>query len=488
MLVVKNTVMKNFASSLFSAILGGALVFGATEYYQSTKTSGIGTQEKAPIHLTRSGSASTAGVDFTEAAEKSLHAVVHIKTIVKQVNNLAYDPFAELFFGPQRRQQTYESMSSGSGVIISENGYIVTNNHVIANASEIEVTLNDKRVYKANLVGADPSTDVAVLKIDEKELPFLAYGNSDEVKVGEWALAVGNPFNLYSTVTAGIISAKGRNNILNGNNRLIESFIQTDAAVNPGNSGGALVNTLGELIGINTAIASNNGTYQGYAFAVPVNIVKKVVSDLVEFGTVQRAYIGVNVKEIDARFAAEQKIKRIKGIYVSGLLDGGSAADAGIKEGDIITAIHQVPVNSFSELQEQVSRYRPGDRISVSIERDGKEMNLPVILKTFDNTTKLVKKNEQKKQAIIALGAALSSLSEDELIDLKTDTGVRIDVIGSGKLAQVGIQEGFIITAIDKKKVASAAEVKALLESKRGNVLIEGFYTNGMRASYSFGL
>lgn len=480
--------MKHFTSSLFSAILGGALVFGATEYYRSTKTSGIGLKDSTPVQLVRTGSSAATGVDFTEAAEKSLHAVVHIKTIVKQVNNLAYDPFAELFFGPQRRQQTYESMSSGSGVIISENGYIVTNNHVIANASEIEVTLNDKRVYKANLVGADPSTDVAVLKIDEKDLPFLAYGNSDAVKVGEWALAVGNPFNLYSTVTAGIISAKGRNNILNGNNRLIESFIQTDAAVNPGNSGGALVNTMGELIGINTAIASNNGTYQGYAFAVPVNIVKKVVSDLVEFGTVQRAYIGINVKEIDARFAAEQKIKQIRGIYVSGLLDGGSAADAGIKEGDIITAIQQVPVNSFSELQEQVSRYRPGDKISVTLERGGKELNLPVILKTFDNTTKLVKKNEMKNQNVVALGASLATLSDDELLELKTDAGVRIDQIGTGKLAQVGIQEGFIITAIDKKKVDNATEVKKILETKRGSVLIEGFYTNGMRASYSFGI
>jgi len=480
--------MKHFANSLFSAMVGGGIVLGVFTFTHSDTQKPTTLTDPTPIQLTRSGSSGAVGVDFTEAAERSLPAVVHIKTIVKQVNNLAYDPFAELFFGPQRRQQTFESMSSGSGVIISEDGYIVTNNHVIANASEIEVTLNDKRVFKAELVGADPSTDVAVLKIDEKQLPYLAYGNSDAVKVGEWALAVGNPFNLYSTVTAGIISAKGRNNILNGNNRLIESFIQTDAAVNPGNSGGALVNTAGELIGINTAIASNNGTYQGYAFAVPVNIVKKVVSDLVEFGTVQRAYIGINVKEIDAKFAAERSIKQIKGIYVSGLLDGGSAADAGIKEGDILLAIHQVPINSFSELQEQVSRYRPGDKINVTLERNGKEMNIPVTLKTFDNTTKLVKKNAFKKTGVLALGALLEDLDEEELIQMKTENGIRINKIGSGKLAQVGIQEGFIITAIDKKKVDKADDVRQILENKRGTIQIEGFYTNGMRASYSFGL
>lgn len=234
--------------------------------------------EKASLYkLTNytGSSVGSANMDFTMAAEKSVNSVVHIKTISEQVNNLAYDPFAELFFGPQKRQQTFIQQGSGSGVIISEDGYIVTNNHVISNSDKIEVILNDRRTYEAELIGADASTDVALIKIKEKGLPFLSYGNSDAVKVGEWVLAVGNPFNLNSTVTAGIISAKGRNNILNGNQRPIESFIQTDAAVNPGNSGGALVNTEGELVGINTAIASNNGTYQGYSFAVPVNIVKK---------------------------------------------------------------------------------------------------------------------------------------------------------------------------------------------------------------------
>ena len=421
------------------------------------------------------------------AAEKSVNSVVHIKTISEQVNNLSYDPFAELFFGQQKKQQTYIQQGSGSGVIISEDGYIVTNNHVIAGSDKIEVILNDRRTYEAEIIGADASTDVALLKIKEKGLPYLPYGNSDAVRVGEWALAVGNPFNLNSTVTAGIISAKGRNNILNGNKRPIESFIQTDAAVNPGNSGGALVNTEGELIGINTAIASNNGSYQGYSFAVPVNIVKKVVSDMVEFGTVQRAYIGVSIQDIDAKFASDKNLKQLTGVYVNGLTTGGSAEEAGILEGDVITSIQDIAINSVSELQEQISRYRPGDKISVNVTRNNKTVIVPVVLKTFDNTTKLVKKNEMVKTTASALGAELQDIDGDELAEMKAENGVRIQKINPGRLAQTGIQAGFIITHIDKKKMDSAADTKKRLE-KSGPILIEGFYPNGMRASYSFSL
>lgn len=248
----------------------------------------------------------------------------------------------QIGFGQQKRQQGYTQQGSGSGVIISDNGYIVTNNHVISGADKIEVTLNDKRSYVARIIGFDASTDIALIKIEQNGLPFLLYGNSDLVKIGEWVLAVGNPFNLNSTVTAGIISAKGRNNILDNNKRPIESFIQTDAAVNPGNSGGALVNINGELIGINTAIASNNGTYQGYSFAVPVNIVKKVISDLIEFGSVQRAFIGISIKDIDSKFASDKNINHLNGIYVNGINIGGSAEDAGIKEGDIITKFKMI--------------------------------------------------------------------------------------------------------------------------------------------------
>jgi serine protease Do len=486
--------MKKIVSSVFVACFGGFVALTASHFIYENDSKAfnqITNPEHSSIYKLANYSAAATGgttADFTMAAEKSINAVVHIQTTSEQVNNLAYDPFAELFFGPQKKQQNFIQMGSGSGVIISEDGYIVTNNHVINGSDKIEVILNDRRTYEAEVIGADASTDVALLKIKEKGLPFLNYGNSDQVKVGEWALAVGNPFNLNSTVTAGIISAKGRNNILNGNKRPIESFIQTDAAVNPGNSGGALVNTDGELIGINTAIASNNGAYQGYSFAVPVNIVKKIVSDMVEFGTVQRAYIGVSIQDIDAKFAADKNLKNLKGIYVNGLSSGGSAEDAGIKEGDVITNIHGVDVNSVSELQEQISRYRPGDKINVSVQRENKDVNLTVVLKTLDNTTKLVKKSEMVKTSAVVLGAEFQDIDSDDLTNMRIENGVKIEKLNQGKLAAVGIQAGFIITSIDKKKVHTSQEIKKLLENKSGPVVIEGFYLNGMRASYSFSL
>ena len=310
--------MKKLFSTLFVACLGGLVALSTARYFGSKEKDGVNQITNPFDHqnvtLTNYGQTQSSGLnsDFTNAAEKSVNAVVHIKTISEQVNNLNYDPFSEWFYGPQKRQQNYSQEGSGSGVIISDDGYIVTNNHVVAGADKIEVILNDRRTYVGEVIGADASTDVALIRIKEKNLPFLSYGNSELVRVGEWALAVGNPFNLESTVTAGIISAKGRSNILDVNKRPIESFIQTDAAVNPGNSGGALVNTNGELIGINTAIASNNGAYQGYSFAVPVNIVKKIVSDLVEFGMVQRAYFGVSIRDLDAKFAADKNIKLLK--------------------------------------------------------------------------------------------------------------------------------------------------------------------------------
>lgn len=482
--------MKKIVSSIFVACFGGFVALTGSHFLfeNGHSTSQVTDPGHSVYKLTNYTGSGAAGVaDFTMAAEKSVNAVVHIKTTSEQVNNLSYDPFADFFFGQQRKPQTYVQQGSGSGVIISADGYIVTNNHVITGSDKIEVVLNDRRTYEAEVIGADASTDVALIKIKEKDLPFLSYGNSDAVKVGEWALAVGNPFNLNSTVTAGIISAKGRNNILNGNKRPIESFIQTDAAVNPGNSGGALVNTEGELIGINTAIASNNGSYQGYSFAVPVNIVKKVVSDMVEFGAVQRAYIGVSIQDIDAKFASEKDLKQLTGVYVNGLTTGGSAEEAGIREGDVITSIQDVAINSVSELQEQISRYRPGDKISVNVNRSSKNLVIPVTLKTFDNTTNLVKRSEMVKSTVNVLGAELQDLDSDQLSDLRIENGVRIEKMNSGRLAQTGIQPGFIITHIDKKKMDSATETKKRLE-KSGPILIEGVYPNGMRASYSFSL
>lgn len=484
--------MKKAVSTLAIAFAGGLLAFAAASYMFNRPESGFrqirDNSSGQSVQLVANNRITDAGnfTDFTFAAEKSLHAVVHIRTISEQVNNLSYDPFSEWFFGPQRRGQNFIMQGSGSGVIISDDGYIVTNNHVIANADKIEVTLNDKRVYTAKVIGTDASTDVALLKIEEKGLPVLLYGNSDAVKIGEWALAVGNPFNLNSTVTAGIISAKGRNNILDNSQRPIESFIQTDAAVNPGNSGGALVNVQGELIGINTAIASNNGAYQGYSFAIPVNIVKKIISDLVEFGAVQRAYMGVSIQDIDAKFAAEKNISRLKGVYVNALTEGGSAQEAGIEAGDVITTIQNVPVASVSELQEQLSRFRPGDKIAVQVVRNNKEIPYSVTLKTLDNSTRLIKKTELAKTSVEGLGVEFQDMDAEELAKFRLESGVRVSRLKAGKFAQVGIRENFIITSIDRKKVSSAEQVKNALENRKGSVIIEGNYANGVRASYSF--
>lgn len=432
-------------------------------------------------------------IDFTTAASVSINAVVHVKTTYQQenTNNMYYfDPFGDWMWGGQPKPSSPQQ-SSGSGVIISNDGYIVTNNHVISKAEDIEVVLNDKRTYKAKVIGRDPSTDLALLKIDERNLPHLTYGNSDEIKIGEWVLAVGNPFNLNSTVTAGIVSAKARNiNIIQGDKAqgapAVESFIQTDAAVNPGNSGGALVNTNGSLVGINSAIASNTGSYTGYSFAIPVNIVRKVVADLLEFGEVQRGYIGVSIRDIDAKMAQEKNISVLKGVYVDGLTEGGAAKDAGIEEGDIITKIGDVEVNNVPQLQEQVSRFRPGDKIMVSLKRGEKEKVMPVVLKNKNGNVEVVKKSESEN--INSLGASFEPITKDEMQRLNINGGLKISKLNGGKLRGIGIREGFIITSIDKKKVNSLDDLNAAIENKKGGILIEGVYPNGMKAYYGFGL
>jgi len=307
-------------------------------------------------------------MDFTAAAESSVNAVVHVKTTA--FRQMEVNPLYEFFFGITPESQSRPVMGFGSGVIISEDGYIVTNNHVIEGSDEVQVTMNDRREFKAELIGVDPTTDLALLKIDEKGLPKIKYGDSDNLQLGEWVLAVGNPYNLTSTVTAGIVSAKARNINILRNSFSIESFIQTDAAVNPGNSGGALVNTLGQLVGINTAIASRTGNYTGYSFAIPVSIVQKVVGDLMEFGEVQRALLGVTITNVTSELAKEEKLDDTKGVYVSGLSENGAAMDAGIKPGDVITSINGIKVNTVSELQEQISKYRPKDKVDVLLKRN----------------------------------------------------------------------------------------------------------------------
>ncbi len=486
--------MKKIIGAFVIASIGGITALGLNRLFEQKsnyQTSQIAYQ--LPAKYVNMPSVSTENaVDFTTAAEMSVHSVVNVKTTypLQTQNQYLYDPFRD-FFGQREPKQQEAPMATGSGVIISQDGYVVTNNHVVDGAEKVEITLNDKRSYTAEVIGKDPTTDLALLKIKETDLPFINYGNSDNVKVGEWVLAVGNPFNLNSTVTAGIISAKGRNigllerDVTRGQFS-IESYLQTDAAVNPGNSGGALVNTKGELVGINSAIASNTGSYTGYSFAIPVNLARKVVADLLEFGEVQRAFLGISIKDLDGKLAKEKSVNEIKGVYVNGVSSGGSGEEAGIIEGDVITKIGDAAVNNVPELQEQVSRYRPGNKINITLNRNNQEKIVAVVLKNKNGNTDIVEK--PKIEVVSTLGATFEAVSAEDLKKLNIENGLRVTKLNAGKLASAGIKEGFIITSVDKKKISSIEDVKATLANKKGGVLIEGVYSNGMRAYYGFGM
>lgn len=450
--------------------------------------------ERIPASYANFRNVGTAGqTDFTVAAELTVNAVVHVKVKSEvQVSQFGgRDQLFEYFFGPQfRQQQPQIREGAGSGVIISEDGYIVTNNHVIDKSKEIEVVLNDKRTYPATVVGADPNTDIALLKIDEKNLPYVIFGNSDSLKVGEWVLAVGNPFNLTSTVTAGIVSAKARSiNILNSA-MPIESFIQTDAAVNPGNSGGALVNTHGELIGINTAIASQTGSYAGYSFAVPASIVQKVVSDFRKFGVVQRAVLGVSLGEVTAELAKQKNIKVLAGAYVAEVLPQSAAEKAGIKEGDVITSVNDVDVKTVAQLQEQIGRYSPGDNVSIELVRDSKKLKVKAELKNRQGTTSAVTANA----TIEVLGASFKPVDEKVKSRFSIDYGIEVKEVKKGKFADAGIKAGYVILKVNNLRMTSEEDLKTLLESVNGNeesnkvLWVSGFYPNGQTAYYAIPL
>lgn len=487
---MKNSV-KQFSSMLFVALLSG--IFSVFIYQKIVTPSTITVVEnKTPTNqgvLTNLNIKDGSLTNFEYAAEVSTNAVVHIKT--ESVYQQQVDPLFEFFYGRSFKQNPQVVQGAGSGVILSEDGYIVTNNHVIDRTSTINVTLNNKKTYQAELIGTDPSTDLALLKINANGLPSVSFGNSNELNVGQWVLAVGNPFNLTSTVTAGIISAKARNiNILSGNNSNglppIESFIQTDAAVNPGNSGGALVNANGELIGINTAIQSNTGSYTGYSFAIPSNIVQKVVNDLKEYGTVQRAFIGVSIQNIDENVAKELNLKDLTGVYVNSVTKNGSAAKSGIKSGDIIKKVGNKKVTDVPELQEQISQFRPGDKVNITIYRDEKEMEIPVTLKNLNGEEDLISYEENKIHRL--LGARLGDLESKEKKELNIENGIKVEEVFAGKMRSVGIREGFIITKINQTPVKNVKEFTNTLSSLKGGVLIEGFYENGKREFYGFGV
>jgi serine protease Do len=423
-------------------------------------------------------------VDFTYAAEQTVHGVVSVRTstMVSGQNN---NPIMEFFYGYSSRQPR-EMKGLGSGVIISEDGYIITNNHVVEDAEKINVKLNDNREFEAKLIGRDPSTDIALLKIKADKLSSIKYGDSDQLKLGEWVLAVGNPFNLTSTVTAGIVSAKGRNLGILDDNYRIESFIQTDAALNMGNSGGALVNTRGLLVGITSAIISPSGAYAGNSFAVPVNIVKKVVDDLKQYGQVQRAIIGVNITDVTSDLIDKENLKldQIKGVYLSGIVSGGAAEDAGMKEKDVIVKFNGVSVSSVSELQEQVGKFRPGDKTDITYIRNGKENTIPIVMKNVDNNTKLVAPGEGVG---VIFGARLVPLNSDEKDSYKIDNGLKVMELNDGRFKELGIRKGYIIISVNGKKVKSASDVKEFTNNGQSLTSIEGYQSNGYRFNSSIG-
>lgn len=429
-------------------------------------------------------------LDFTAVAEKVMQGVVHIRSV--QTNPTSSggsleDPFRDLFrdspfedfFGPRFRFEGPSGpdvrVGSGSGVIISTDGYIVTNNHVIADADDIEVTLHDNRTFKATVVGTDPTTDIALIQIKANDLHTLPFGNSDEVKVGEWVMAVGNPFNLTSTVTAGIVSAKARNINILREQFAVESFIQTDAAINPGNSGGALVNLQGALIGINTAIASPTGAYSGYGFAVPSNIVSKVVEDLMKYGVVQRGVLGVMIRSVDGNLAKEKGLEVTSGAYVDSLLENSAAGAAGIKPGDVIIEVDGNKIDNSPTLQEIIARHRPGDKVKVKVLRDGKEKVFDVTLNNRKGKVALVEKDHEN--VLNVLGAEFETLDKKTAQKLGIEGGVKVVELTAGKLRKyTTMRPGFIITKVDDKPVTNVDELVKALEGKKGGVMLEGVY------------
>jgi Do/DeqQ family serine protease len=467
--------MKKILSILLFSTLGGVITLGSYKLFiekpqivieKSVKTNPAVVQTS----FAKNTKSSFENTDFTIAAEKTIDAVVHVlNTSIQTVR----DPFAEFFYGQGNGLKKFSQVGMGSGVIISPDGYIVTNNHVIKNATELQVTLNNKKTYKAKIIGADPSNDIALIKIDAKNLPHIVFGDSDAVKVGEWVLAVGNPYNLTSTVTAGIISAKGRD--LDGNGK-IDSFLQTDAAVNPGNSGGALVNSRGELVGINTAISSQTGSFIGYSFAVPSNIAKKVVEDLMEFGNVQKAVLGVVGGELTNEYAEKLGIDFTEGFYISDVSDNSGAKKAGLKQGDIITMVNNVKINSYADLTGFLNTKRPNDLVTVTYLRNGKH-----------NSTN-VKLSKNIVSAVSELGLRLKNINKKELNKLNIDNGVEIEAITNKELLYYGVQKGYIITSINNQKVSSVEDVNNIIDNrKQGEVLyIEMRNLNGQQERYIF--
>jgi Do/DeqQ family serine protease len=478
---------KYLFGALFMALLGASIalfaytrIVGKPSVTVSKDSSGVNL-ETARAYLT-SLQLQEGQIDFTYAAEQTVHAVVHVHIKMMGASD---NPIMDFFYGDRNSKQR-EVSGYGSGVIISNDGYIITNNHVVENAESVDVTLNDKRTFVAKVIGRDPGSDIALLKIKADNLPFIRYGDSDHLKLGEWVLAVGNPFNLTSTVTAGIVSAKGRSLNLNEGPYSIESFIQTDAALNMGNSGGALVDTKGLLVGITSAILSPSGAYSGNSFAIPVTIVKKVVDDLKKYGEVQRAFIGVNIKDVESDDAEKYNLPAVKGVLITRVLDDGAAKEAGLKSNDVIVKFDGDDVNSVSELQEHVGEKRPGDKAYITYIRNGKENSVSLVMKNLAGNTRVVTP-EMEVEGNVVFGARLEPLGSDDMNSMNIDYGVKVMEVNKGKFKDIGMAPGYIILSVNGKKVKSPEDVRQ--SSSNGTKLksIEGILPDGTVLNYQFG-
>ena len=509
--------MKRFGLTLLTAFVGGAMALGTYKLVEKKYADNMSFDDKQNVYFASNRMSpaitSSAGeVDFTQAAAAVTPAVVYIRTTYANSGQQSQqDRLQQMFgdmFGQGSPRQSAPQMASGSGVIISPDGYIVTNNHVVAKADKIEITTNDHRRFTAKVIGTDPNTDLALIKIEANDLPIVKLGNSDDAKVGEWVLAVGNPFNLTSTVTAGIVSAKGRGIGIIGKDddqdenpfgptKLsaakpragIESFIQTDAAINPGNSGGALVNTKGELIGINSAIASHTGSYEGYGFAVPVNLAKKVLNDIKKFGAVKRGYIGVSFSDLsESDQVADLKTDKTNGLYVRSVVPGGGAEAAGVKAGDIITKVEGNTVYESSDLQERVGRLQPGDKINITVMRDGAEKNFAVTLKADAPAARTAAVSRSANELYNKLGASFMPLSQGQKVKYHVNGGVIVTQVRDGGIFdEAEIPSGTIITSINKEPINSVADIdKAITNLKDGILTIAGYYPDGTKFNNKF--
>lgn len=478
--------MKKILSSLGIAVSGGAIaMIGYSLWVEQPRQVVVEESPAQSFALHTSNNTPLQWDSFSHAAETAVNSVVHVKTAVEQ--GYYVSPFRGFSFG-DRGVVPRIVEGSGSGVIVSEDGYIVTNNHVVANAKNVEITTNDNRRLKAEVVGTDPATDIAVLKVEAEDLTPLPFADSDELRLGQWVLAVGNPFNLNSTVTAGIVSAKGRKINVIDERSAIESFIQTDAAVNPGNSGGALVNISGDLVGINTAISTHTGSFEGYSFAVPGNLVQKVVDDIIRYGVVQRAYLGVNITNVTPQLSQELELDVTNGVYVADVVDGSAASEAGLERGDIITRIDRRNVTQTSELLEVVGSKRPGDQVSLTVKRNGSDRNFDLTLTNSRGNTELIHPDEPSSP--IKLGGTFEELSSNDKRALRIRNGVVVADPGEDRLAEAGVPRGFIIVKVNNQRVNTSEDINRIIsELQPGDgVLIQGYHPTGKPDYYAFGM